>query len=130
MKILLRVLLGAVLGVLAWAIAFFGAAALIVWRVWPLSLRMHHPNLIVTTSVLLVVTPCVFALGLIFRRMFSAHRALCAIAAMSVALVFESALTVFPPGSPVLVVLPFLFGPLVVANLLDFLRHSPRGSGT
>jgi hypothetical protein len=38
---------------------------------------------------------------------------------MSLALVAESTATLFPPGSLGLVVLPFLFGPVVAAYLLD-----------
>ena len=119
MKVVLRVLLGAILGILAWVISFFVSGSLMVSSIWPVSWRMHYPDLIVNTSKLLVVIPCVIALGAIFRRMFSSHRALCAIAAMSLALVAESTATLFPPGSLGLVVLPFLFGPVVVAYLLD-----------
>jgi hypothetical protein len=72
--------------------------------------------------------PCVIALGAIFRRMFSSHRTLCAIAAMSIALVAESTATLFPPASWELVVLPFLFGPAAVAYLLDLLRSNSRSS--
>jgi hypothetical protein len=120
MKIVLRVLLGAILGTLAWVIAFF--ATLAVLSAWPVSLLRHYPDLIVNTSKILVVTPCIVALGAIFRRLFSSHRTLCAIAAMSVALVAESVATLFPPGSLELVVLPFLFGPALVAYLLDLSR--------
>ena len=119
MKIVLRVFLGAVLGILAWVISFFVSAFLMVLPAWPLSLRTHYPDLIVTTCKILVVTPCVVALGAIFRRMFRSHRTLCALAAMSVALVAESTAILFPPGSWGLVVLPFLLGPAVVAYLLD-----------
>ena len=120
MKIVLRVLLGAILGILAWVIAFF--VTLVVLSAWPRSFWTHYHDLIANTSKVLVVTPCIIALGALFRRMFSSHRTLCAIAAMGVALVAESAATVFPPGSLELVVLPFLFGPAVVAHLLDLSR--------
>ena len=120
MKIVLRVLVGAILGTLAWVISFF--ATLAVLSAWPRSLWTHYPDLIGNISKILVVTPCIVALGAIFRRLFSSHRTLCAITAMSVALVAESTATVFPPGSLELVVLPFLFGPAVVAYLLDLAR--------
>jgi hypothetical protein len=130
MKIVLRMLLGAILGILAWAISFFFSDSLVVSSAWPASLRTHYPDLIANTSKILVVTPCVVALGAIFRRMFSSHRTLCAMAAMSVALVAESTATLFPPGSWELVVLPFLFGPAAVAYLLDLLRSNSRSSRT
>jgi len=129
MKIVLRVFLGVILGILAWAISFFVSGSLIVSSAWPASLRTHYPDIIVNTSKILVVTPCVVALGAIFRRMFSSHRTLCAMAAMSVALVAESIATLFPPGSWELVVLPFLFGPAAVAYLLDRWRPDSRSSG-
>jgi hypothetical protein len=111
------VLLGAILGTLAWVISLF--ATLAVLSAWPRSFWTHCHDLIANTSKVLVVTPCIIALGALFRRMFTSHRTLCAIAAMSVALVAESTATVFPPGSLELVVLPFLFGPAVVTYLLD-----------
>ena len=120
MKIVLRVLLGAILGILAWVISFF--VTLVVLSAWPRSFWTHYHDLIANTSKVLVVSPCIIALGALFRRMFSSHRTLCAIAAMSIALVAESTATVFPPGSLELVVLPFLFGPAVVAYLLDLSR--------
>lgn len=121
MKTVLRVFLGAILGILAWVISFFVTESVVV-----ASLRARYFDLIVNTSRILVVALCVIALGVIFRRMFSSHRTLCAIAAMSVAFVAESAATLFPPGSWGLVVLPFLFGPAVVAYLLDLLRSNSR----
>ena len=124
MKIALRVLVGAILGILAWVISFF--ATLAVLSAWPTSWRTHYLDLILNTSKIVVVTPCIVALGAIFRRMFSSHRTLCAITAMSVALVAESAATLFPPGSLELVVLPFLFGPALVAYLLDLSRSDSR----
>ena len=124
MKIVLRVLLGAILGTLAWVISFF--VTLVVLSAWPASLLTHYSDLIVNTSKILVVTPCIVALGALFRRMFTSHRTLCAIAAMTVALVAESTATLFPPGSLELVVLPFLFGPALVAYLLDPRARNPR----
>jgi hypothetical protein len=122
MKIVLRVFLGAVLGILAWVISLF--VSLVVLSAWHASFRTNYFDLVVDASRILVVTPCVVALGALFRRMFSSHRTLCAIAAMSVALVAESMATLFPPGSWGLVVLPFLFGPAVVAYLLDRIRRT------
>src|SRR6476660_5121199 len=124
MKLALRVLLGAVLGISAWVISFLVSGALTVSSAWPLSLRMHYPDLIANTSKVLVAISCVIALGAIFRKMFGSHRALFSIAAMSIALVVESAATAFPPGSWGLVVLPFLFGPAVVGYLLDLSRST------
>ena len=128
MKMMLRVFLGAILGILAWVISFYVSESLVVSSAWPASLRLHHSDLVANTSTILVVIPCVVALGGIFRRMFSSHRTLCAIAAMSVALVAESAGTRFPPGPWALVVLPFLLGPAVVAYLLDLSRFDSRSS--
>lgn len=129
MKIVLRVFLGAILGISAWVISFFVSGALAVLSAWPVSLRMHYSDLIANTSKVLVVIPCVIALGAIFGKMFSSHRTLFAIAAMSIALVVESAATLFPPGSWGWVVLPFLFGPAVVAYLLGLSRSNSSSSG-
>ena len=129
MNVALRVILGALLGISAWVISFVVSGALAALSAWPVSLRMHYSDLIANTSKVLVVIPCVIALGAIFRKIFRSHRTLFSVAAMSTALVVESAATLFPPGSWGLVVLPFLFGPAVVAYLLDLSRSNSRSSG-
>ena len=117
MKMTLRVILGALVGVLGWALAFFVSGALTVAPIWPHTFRKHHFALIGPLSQIVVVIPCVVVLGILFRRMFGSHRTSCAIAAMAVALLAESLATMFPPGSVVFVVLPFLLGPAAVASL-------------
>src|SRR5215813_6603694 len=115
MKTALRVLLGAILGVLAWVVSFFLFNLLFVWSGWWFpSLRKDHLEAVINTSQILAVTPCVIALAVVFRRMFRARRTLWAIVAMSSALLFISAITQFPPGSWGFVVLPFLLGPAFV----------------
>ena len=122
----LRVLLGAMLGVLAWVVSFFLFNLLVVWSGWLTSLRTHHLVAVINTSQILAVTPCVIALGAAFGRMFGTRQTLCAIVAMSIALVFVSAATRFPPGSWSFVVLPFLLGPAFVAYVLSYLRSINR----
>lgn len=130
MKIALRVLLGTLLGILAWVIAFVVTAVLIMLPTWSTSMKAHHPDMIVITSKILVIIPCVVSLGAAFRKIFPSHRTLCAAVAMGLALIAESAAIRFPPGSWWLVVLPFLFGPAAVAYLLDLFRSNSRSTGS
>ena len=127
MKATLRVILGAILGVLAWAVSFFLFGLLLVWSAWPHSFRMHHPAIVANTSLVLAVTPCVIAVGAAFNRMFSTRPTLHAIVAMSIALVFVSWATQLPTGSWGFVVFPFLLGPAFVAYVLSYFRSVARG---
>jgi hypothetical protein len=128
MKTVLRVLLGAILGIVAWVVSFFLTVFLIGLSGRSTLLRTQYHDIVPDAIKTLVVIPCVVALGIIFRRTFHSQRTLCALAAMGLALVAESAAIVFPPGSWGLVVVPFLFGPALVAYLLDRFRSGSHRS--
>jgi lysylphosphatidylglycerol synthetase-like protein (DUF2156 family) len=126
MKSILRMALAALLGILAWVVMFFLFSFLVVWSAWPHSWRVQHPDLVLNTSRILAVTPCVIALGVAFNRLFRAEQTLHSIAAMTIALVVVSALTVFPPGSVAFVVLPLLLGPAFIVYVMRTHPGHPR----
>src|ERR1700753_1122018 len=94
MKSALRIILAAVLGVLAWVVMFFLFSFLVVWSAWPHSLRVQHPDVVLNTSRILAITPCVIGLGVACSRLFRTQQTLHSIAAMTIALVVVSAATV------------------------------------